>query len=314
MTTAAAEPASNAQTRVICACFDVTDAELRRYFANPDASIAGFVQDTGISTKCTACKMDFELLLETVRTGRADRSAGGRAASVQGSGQRDLVDSGFLVNSGGIRTVLRLDNSANAFDPDSRERLTDYACHTRLVSENGRVCRRRRDELPIGGSLTLDFASDAACPELGWFWVWLRPKGGGYFGSTRPQFALVGPDWVATVHTQPHALACRRKSVIVQSRAGRFNTLVSIVNGDSWHATRCELVLGSLADGSERRVTVELPANGSRLADLDGLFQDAGSSWDIAGLTVYSDRPVRKHIVKVQPNGQYSIDHFPSVK
>jgi bacterioferritin-associated ferredoxin len=315
MTVKGGQVLDRSKSRIICACFDVTESDVRKYFAAPEARIDAFVEATGISTKCTACKMDFELLLESIRT-RGDNmpvaEVHDRAAA--GNSARDMVDSGFLINRDGIRTVVRVDNASNAFDPESETRLTSYVWRTRILDEQGRLCDERSDELAVGASLTLDLAAERRCPDLGWFWIWLSPKGAGFFGATRPQFALIGPNWAASVHTQPHAMACRRKSVIIQAPGEGFNTRVSIINGYSRRRAECEFVLGALDGSTALRKNFSIASNGSKLVDIDALFPEAGGTLRMASLTVHSDVPVRKHIIKVQPSGRYSIDHFPSVK
>lgn len=302
--------------RIICACMGVTERDIRAFFEQPQASIDSFVDKTGVTTVCTSCKLDVDLVLESIRV--QDRVATARQVEaaeevVSGNVARDVIDSGFLVNKDGIKTVLRIDNAVNVFDPESSKRLTDYRWNVRVLDESGALRAKRSGYLPIGEALTLDLTELPGCPGLGWFWVWLEPKTGGYFGATRPQYALVGPGWVSTVHTQPHAMACRAKTVIIQAPQNKFRTLVSVVNGTNKPAN-CTFVLNSTTSPLDETRIVPIAKNGSRLVDIDEEFSDAGRKMDVAVLVVKSDEPVRKHVLKVQPNGHYSIDHFPDAK
>lgn len=302
--------------RLVCGCFGVTEGHIREYFEHPHASVDEFADISGITTKCTACKMDFELVLESIRTRdtKVVERVDHERVVASGNTSRDFVDSGFLINSNGIKTVLRVDNATNPFDPKSEELLTDYSWQLRVMDETGKRCAKRNGFIQIGESLTLDLTELEQCPDFGWFWIWLQPRSGGYFGAIRPQYALVGEGWISTVHTQPHAMACYEKAVIIRSPEENFSTLVSVVNGDSRKSATCEFILASTTSESAETRFIQLPPNGSRLVEIDTEFEQAAKSYDVATLIIRSDRPVRKHVIKIQPNGHYSIDHFPDAK
>jgi bacterioferritin-associated ferredoxin len=316
MTKVAVVSGAHAATdRVICACFEVKESEIRAFFANPQATVEDFVLTTGATTKCTACAIDFDLVVESLRTGTPQhRRPRQGTRDIHGTAVSDLIDSGFIINKDSIDTVLRIDNRPNAFDPTSQDSLSSYDWRVRIFNEEGALCDRFEGHLEVGKSLTIELTKRLNCPQLGWFWVWLEPKTPGYFGASRPQLALLGPDWVATVHTQPHASACYRKVVAIQRQTGSFRTLVSIINGSRRRPASCELTLSSVSGGSEDKRTVIIPANGSRLVAVDELFRGTAGRMPEAVLVVKSDQPVRKHVIKIQPSGYYSIDHFPDAK
>ena len=302
--------------RVVCSCFDVSEATIRNYFLSEKASVEEFTRTTGATTKCAACKMDFDLLLDSIRGDvliEEDPEAR-RMAVVKGQGVREFVDSGFLINREGIKTFLRVANLSNPFDDEGGQKLVPYDWKLRVIDESGKLRFKQSGVIEVGSSMTLDFAEICSVIDMGWFWIWLRPRAAGYFGSIRPQYGLLGQGWAATVHTQPHAWGNRRKAVVIRSRDGRFHTRVSLINGSTRKPARCDFVLYNHEASGEERRSVELPPNGSCLTDVDQLFVGACESMRLATLVVLSDQPTRKHILKLQPTGQYSIDHFPDEK
>lgn len=191
----------------LCYCFDVSAQDVRDHFLRDGRDYDSLVARTRIGTKCTACLLDLDLVLEDIHRRPGDLlrlTDGDDTAARDARGFRmpgDHADSGFLVCENGISTVIRLANNSILFNKDSPNVPYDYSLS--LVAEDGHLCARRRGHIGMTEDLQIELASITGCPRRGWFLLSMYPAGGGLFGTLRPQVALMGPNWIATYHTQP---------------------------------------------------------------------------------------------------------------
>jgi len=303
--------------RMICACFDLTWADIDTFMARADTTVEGLIEETRIGTKCTACLLDLDLALNDIAdSGDAAGAALSRSRRdwrEVGAGRliaRDYLDSGFLIEDGGVWTELVCANYGQFFELGDSVATFDYT--VRLFDENGRAAGRSRGSLGRGDCLRLRFGEIPGCPKRGWFLLRLKPRSFGLEGSIRPQLLLHGPNFTASVHTQPHWMACRGKAVMVAPVAAAWRTGISIVNA-SRRRTHVGFRLARPDAPDESAASLDLTGLGSCLVELDDLF-DPPAPGAVYLLSVTSNRPTRKHVINRLDDGSLSIDHFPNSK
>lgn len=303
----------------LCACFDISRADVRRYMSKPGATIDGLVSDTGIGTKCTACLLDLEVVLADVlmQDQQGARAVvGGMAEDWRDLGPglvvaRDYLDSGFLIGGADHRTELVCANVGIGFG--QRDSMPEFAYSIRILSADGQEDAPIRGLLKPGETLRRTLAGGADTPAEGWFLLHMKAQQLGLEGSIRPQMLIHGPAFVTSVHTQPHHMACRGKAVMLLRQEGKFSAKVSLINGNrqAVHSTFDLSGAGGLTSSAVSEIP--LGALCSRMIDLDDVF--GGELLDGAYvLSVASDAPIRKHIINVLADGTWSIDHLPNSK
>lgn len=309
----AAPPVAGAQPAV-CYCFDVSEADIRAHFDQPGATYDSLIESTGIASKCTACRLDLDLILESVHQSKPARPTMAAEGPAEGRGllrrPQDLSDAGFVVNRDGITTVLRVDNKGLLFE--DRSWVVDYDYVLRLFAPNGRVVFRDSGRLVVDSALLFDFSEIDKCPDEGWFLLSLYPCGRGLIGTTRPQLILEGPDWTSSVHTQWLAMSCRFKAALLRSEGAKTNSMVSLINA-ARATTKVTIELSAPEQDYLASRDVNLPPYGSRLVEIDAAFDDLLPQANIA-VAVHSDRPVSKHLIICHADGSWSQNHFPNTK
>ncbi len=305
------DPATTAAQRPICYCFNVTEAAVRAHFSKPGATYETLVSETQVTTKCTACRLDLDLILDSLHRSSSSSPAPTPADRQTAKALRrayDLTDAGFLVNNGEITTLLRIDNQGLLFR-DHRW-IVPYSYTIRVLASDGRITHTQRGSLGRGDTLEVDFSTIAACPPLGWFLVSLYPQEEGLSGTVRPQLNIRGKHWCSSVHTQLVSMACHHKTALLRTEDHKLNALVSLINTGR-RQTKLDL---TLYDGQgDLKATVILPPLGSHLADLDEIFPDVANE-ALLTLSVRSDAPVCKHLVLRHRDGSWSQNHFPNIK
>ncbi len=309
-----ADTDSPEMNQVVCLCKDLTRRDILDHFKDPAHNYDTLVQATGVGTRCTACLLDLDLIVDEASGEHAtSRVIADPRPQAAGRGWKlpiDQSNSGPFLNADGITTGIRIANLGPMFA--ALQYAVSYRYTLDLFANDGRHAGRRRGHLEPGGSEWVDFSSVAGAPPAGWFLFTLYPGREGLMGSIRPQVAIAGPHWVATFHTQYHAYACRGRAVLVQAIASGFNSDVHLINASN---KACRIDFDLSGPDSDYRDTFRrtLPGRGAALQSLDEAFPRAPRD-RMLSLLVRSDRPVRKHIVNRLQGGAISIDHFPNFK
>ena len=299
--------------RTICYCFDISDEDIRAHMSQPGCSVDTLVDATGIGTKCTACRLDLDVLVGS--------AIGHEGQDVLARGVTDLADQpgfslssdnancGFFVQNDTIASVLRVENHGQFFD--MRSPLARYRYLFTVVDAQGRVRHRRKGRLAAHDGLEIRFAEIPDCPAFGWFSIGLYAESEGLAGCIRPQVAFLGAHWSATYHAQLLSMASRRRTILLRSGLA-LDAAVPIVNVDRRPA-RIELQLNDIDGAYAQTAQLEIPPYGAVMADLDALFQQPpADALCVVGVT--SDRPVRHYIVIRHRDGSWCVDHFPTTK
>jgi bacterioferritin-associated ferredoxin len=306
-------------TPVVCACFGLTEKGIKDYFSDPSSTLDGLVRDTGVGTKCTACLLDVDLILDQhfklhIDPGAVFKATEGqvitRPAQHGFSQLMDERESGFFIQNDEISTVLTFVNYSELFE--GSDTLTTFEYRLRLYANDGTKAIDVTGEVLPEKDAVIRFSEFENCPKEGWFLLSLKARGEGMYGSLRPQFMLVGKNFSATVHTQPHFSACTQKSIMLLPDDTGFHSTISVLNPQTQTVSVTLTVRG--IDGQKRDgKSMTLPALGSTLVNLDEMFfqQPAGEPCYVQ---VSSDKPVRKHIINHLSDGRWSIDHFPNFK
>lgn len=299
---------------MICACFGVTERQIREHLADAANDYESLVAETAVGTRCTACLLDLDLVVDDAvslrksvsrRLGHRSQVGHGLLAAI------DQTNSGFFICDDKVSTVVRVANYGMLFD---REIVgVPYHYSIRLVAEDGTLITKKSGDLDRDSSLHFTLAELAGGIGRGWFLLSLYPREVGIVGSVRPQVALCGDGWSATYHVQLHSMATcdkTRNAVAVFKGANEFGGAVSIINARE-AACRIEARLSDGDGGTRHSAERLLPARGSQIFELDDLFPDAPPRRTYR-LEIVSDQPTRKHILVRHAGGSLSVDHFPN--
>ena len=298
---------------VICYCFGTTRAEVRAHFARPSARLDDLIARTGITTKCTACSLDLDVLLDDLRT--AQRVGGSNQPRVANDARgirfrQERIDSGFLINRDGIVTLVRLANYPPLFEDP--ELCTPHRYRLALFDMGGVRCAKISGRIGVGEETTIDLSAIERCPCDGWFLIRLRPEGAGHYGTLRPQAILDGSSWTAAYHTQFHMHASRerwRAGAPLLTIGGRTRAVISIIN-----ASATPSGFRVRVDGQDYRAETdgELAGNGAALFNVDAAFSDLPERASLI-LRIRSNEPTRKNLINRHPDGSLGVDHFPNL-
>lgn len=298
----------------ICFCFNVTERDVVRHFADGAGTYESLVEKTRIGTKCTACLLNLDLALDHIHQARRSTIIAQGDGGARRKGLRhalDFVDSGFFVHDGLIRTAVRLSNFSQLFGMGAACVPFDYELV--VFSEAGRAVGRRTGHVPPERDVTVEVSPDDGTAMRGWFLLALTARKDGFFGTMRPQVALRGKGWCATFHTQPHMMASMgryRHEVVLQGNGRDLSASVVVINGSRQPAVGA-LVLRDPKDGTECDSAFDLPGNGCRTLNLTHAFPDAPADRPLF-VSVRPNRPTRNHIVNIHADASWSVDHFPN--
>lgn len=304
---------SSSDDDVICVCFEITKRQVRKYLTeNASASVDDFVQATGYGTKCTACLLDLDVIVNDLgavglKNAPPGIGSGNVLKKAQGFGVVDRVDSGFFMNSDGITSLLRVANFNPLFE--NVDFVTPHDLNLWLFTEDGKMVARANGHVGINETFEIDLSAIEGAPKAGWFLLSSLPHGGGYYGTLRPQVVLRGDNWASAYHTQFHGYATnsvRRMAVGIRASAGKSNSSICVINGENKAGDAALRIYGENYDESHK---FHLAKNGSRMLDIDDLFQNLPQN---AGLIAHidSDTVTRKFIINRQPDGSWGADHF----
>lgn len=305
-------------SEVVCACFEVTKNQLSEYLSKPGNTVEGIAVDLGVGTKCTACLLDVDLYLDEHFKKHIDPSIVFKATeNVQQDvpagkfrGYLNERESGFFVQNGTIKTILSFVNYSELFEGSDTIATFDY--RLRLYNYNGDLVVDTNGVIGPEKAVRIDFSDFPDCPEEGWFLLSVIAQNEGLCGSIRPQFMLVGENFSATVHTQQHMWACRRKSVMILPDESGYRSSVALLNPSKGGAA-VTLALCDMQGNEVATHEMTLSGLGGGRIYLDDVFP-ATASGEVCIVHVASDIPIRKHIINHLSDGSWSIDHFPNSK
>jgi hypothetical protein len=313
-----ASSAVDKNERPLCYCFDVAETDVRQYFERADATVEGLIADTKIGTKCTACLLDLDVVLESCHrslTGTADDRVERSASSAESDGSirqaADFTNSIFYVCDGVVNTVIRVANQGFLFE--NTDTVVEHSYSLFVFSNDGKLTAGRRGTVDAFGDLEVDLSTIPGISPQGWVMLSMYPKRPGFRGSNRPYVTFNGPGWTASVHMQRHALASRRNirnvNFLTREANGRLDAYLSIFNG-ALNPTDVRVDLVDAYGSYRERRTLNLPRYGAEFVALDDLFSPTPGA-DVLTIRVYSDEPTRKMLVNVHGDRSWSVDHFP---
>lgn len=296
---------------IICYCFGVKRDVVEAYLKMPNLQIDQLIEETKITTRCAACSVDLDTLIDKVNASENLTRLRERKLAEASRGWKafvDRLDSGFFICDTEIQSSLRLANYPTFKCIDSW--CAPHSYRLTLYDNDGNVRVRAKGSIGANEELSIPFAEFDGCPEQGWFGLHMLPKGPGRYGTLRPQLALKGRNWVSCYHTQYHTDATRsfmRCGVPLLSVSGRTRALISLINGSA-RPTEYEATL----EGESTVARGRLAANGACLFNVDEAFP--GRSGDGAVVLRFeSDEPLRKNVINRHPDGSLGVDHFPNI-
>lgn len=303
-------------SEILCVCFGVTKNDVHDHMARPNCSVDDMISATRIGTKCTACLLDLDITLNDIQQSRDSGTASKDTKSVVEIGPGDSpvehLDSAFFVCADGVKTVLRIANFTPMFEPGLE--AVDHTYTIWLMDEGGRIASRTDGLIGANAQIEVDFSQIDGCPPRGWFLISCFPKGAGFYGTLRPQALLVGEGWASSYHVQPQYAASnkyRRLSIVVKSTDHKTNNSVFIFNGERRKGSM-RIEIDSRESDFHAECSAFVEANGMCVVDVDKEFPSLPES-EIMLLTVESDTITKKYLAAVQPDGQWSADHFPTL-
>jgi bacterioferritin-associated ferredoxin len=299
--------------RIICGCFNVSEGTVVEHFKKPGATFDSLVEATHISTSCTSCRMDLDLLL----------AAHQRRASMDGQTERtnalakswlevadDQTNCGFFINRDQIETTLRIANYPLLYKSDGE--MPTYRWSLVVFGSDGQRVYREKGRLDRSAELQRSFSLIKDCPPHGWFLISLYPESHGLIGTVRPQIGYIGPRWAATVHTQLAQMSFHRRSVMVHTLEGRLKAMVSVINPFPTVGTITMQLCSTIGNYGET-ISMPMPKTSSLLLELDSCFSGLPNAEPLL-LIVSSDVPVARQIIDLHADGSWSVDHFPNTQ
>jgi len=297
---------------VICVCFDKRRSDILAEMQRPGATFSKLVDETGVGRKCTACRMDLEMLLGQPLEFQPSMERSDLVGPGLGHSMSDNRNCGFFVCTDEIDTVLCVSNHALPTDKNLQLSTFDYVCDIR--SQQGERLATRRGRLEPHGDLLVSMRELVGAIGYGWFILNLIPRSAGLIGNTRPQVLLVGNGWAASYHAQLVSWASKVRSVMVGARDGKTSALFPVLNMELKDAA---LTVDLYKDGGlvgSRQTMVA--ADSLAVLDVDALFAAEIERYPdtLFVAVLHSDRPTRRYIAIKHRNGAMSIDHFPNTR
>ena len=303
--------------RQICNCFNITVNDIKEYMVDGSRTIDDLVRDTAIGTKCTACFLDVDLVLNDLQKDQGSVATQALTKSKRNWTKSSGIElaqlrkeSGFFINQNGMKTTLVCGNDGFLFEKGDTVVPFNYQIY--IFDENGEIRASKKGILQSYQTLTLDFCDIPKCPSQGWFVLNLIASKRGLEGATRPQFFIHADGFSASVHTQPVSSACTSKISMLKRGVDGCRAKVQAMNATS-SDTDVMLNLTSITGQKIASYPTNLPRKGSFIWDLDNIFPDlVYEDWML--IEVKSDKPIRKHIIHLLNDGSWSLDHFQNAK
>jgi bacterioferritin-associated ferredoxin len=298
-----------AASDLICFCFGTTREEVLAHIRRPGSSYEKLIAETGIGTKCTACRMNLEILLgdhvnfQPLGAPAAVKSAGWKIAA-------DQLNCGFFFVRPEMHTVLRFANPN--FPLNAAAPLSAHDWFLKIFDAAGKVIYRDKGLLDIGGAATIDFSKLAGLPDFGWFTLDMTPREAGFVGNIRPQCLLIGRGWAVPYHGQLTMFASRRRTIMVPTGEGRYDTFFPVIN-TSAEPNEITIAISGISSDFSDEAKIKIPPYGAWLIDLDSLFRQPPVG-QLAIALVTSPQPARHFVMHKQATGSYSVDHFPNTR
>jgi hypothetical protein len=214
--------ADNSDSTIICTCAEVSrGAFLDAMAANRDLEFGLLLEKINAGMKCTACRLDLELLytdnFDRVigRNAGAKTNAAGESLSLKARLYRfidglapmvplKLSNTVPVLRAPGVRQYLAICNDAPLYKNETPE-----PADVRLIvrDSEGRVCADNAYRVTVDKPLDVELAGFLPEPENGKPGVgsvevvrsWKRPT---QRGTTRPQILIEAPGGCGAVHTQ----------------------------------------------------------------------------------------------------------------
>ena len=308
---------------ILCYCYKAKKSDVIDSLVYNNYNINKLQKKLKIGTKCGACNADLEFLLENIIKGRKKKQTS-RKSLLKKSFFSNMVskflpniykyylESAFYIQNSEISTYLICGNWGIDFKKNSS--LVEYECSLKIFGSNGKLYLKKNMTLKQNKSIELDFAQFKKIPEDGWFLFYLQPKSKGLEGSIRPQVLIKGKNFVTSYHPQPHWLACCEKSIIDYLFQGKKRSKLSIINA-SRNVNKISIFYKNLKNSNGKDELLEtflMPPLSSKLHTLGKNKKNFKDNLKL--ITVKSDYPTRKHIINIQENSSWNIDHFPNAK
>lgn len=301
---------------ILCVCFGTTRDDVREIMGRPGCSVDDMIQETKIGTKCTACLLDLDITLNDIHQSREGVAAATdgehNVEKAAGSSPIEHLDSAFFVCDDGVKTNLRIANYTPMFEEGPQ--AVDHNYTLWLVGEDGRIGVTTRGVIPANDQVEIDFSSFDKCPKRGWFLISCMPTGPGFYGTLRPQAIMIGDSWSSTYHVQPQYAASneyRRLSIVVKTANRQTHSSVFIFNGER-NDGGVTVEVESRESDFKAQCKAYIVANGMCVVDLDKEFPALPEN-ECMLVTVESDTITKKYLATIQPDGQWSADHFPTL-
>ncbi len=239
--------------QIICTCVEATRAdfvEAVRELDEPD--FERLLTRTGLGMKCTACRLDLELLFTQTYQGRSV-SGNGDAAKVNFREAERIplhrrilraidrvapkvnfmtAQLGIVLSSPDVSTRVLVSNDPPLFGAE--EKMDPVTVRVVVRDASGKKIADEKKKVGSGELLNFDASAalppgDGNRPAIGSFELyrsWARPT---VRGTTRPQFVLVGSGGTGGVHTQA-ANGRGTQWYSAFARSGEEHTLIAVRN------------------------------------------------------------------------------------
>ena len=309
---------------ILCYCYKVKKSEVFKFLQENNYNFNKLQNNLKIGTKCGACNADIEYLLDDLVNNKS------KLKVYHNESRPDFInktinklflpnvykyylESGFYVQNEKISTYLISGNWGINFSKNTN--LVEYDCYIKVFGNDGKIYYKKEIKLNQFDSVKLDFSTFNGIPEHGWFLFYFTPKSKGLEGSIRPQVLFKGKNFVTSYHPQPHWLACYNKSIIDYLFEGENSSKLSVINAER-KENEINIYCKDLTNSNANEMLLDsfsVGPLGSKIHTLPNI-KNYSKNENPKLITVKSKYPTRKHIVNVQNNGSWNVDHFPNAK
>lgn len=210
-------------SEIICTCFEVTRQGFLDLMAqHRDLDFQEMLDKTGVGNKCTACRLDLELLY-TENFDRLPRSKPGAVSlpppeplpwrqrlyamldRISPMWPMPLRDWSPVLAGHGITEMVVINNDPPLYADDAKVDPVEVTMTVRDAA--GRICHRQVATVTTQAPLCVDASRylpkpEGELPSIGSVELSRRWQNPTVRGTTRPQFVIGGPGGCGAVHTQ----------------------------------------------------------------------------------------------------------------
>ena len=301
----------------ICYCHDVDETTIRNFLEKNEVSFENLARNTGVGSKCTACLLDVELILEEYNLKKVYHISSNLNSNIQPPWKKDKTKNifknneviphiGFFLNNKEVSTKLIVPNHGLLFNEN--QKLSNFFYKLIIRNKDGRKTKYISGILKKESVFNINFDEIIDLPNYGWFMFILYAKQEGFLGTTRPQILFRGKNWAATIHPQQITAADYGKFVSNEILENSVPLIMAI--NVIKKSSRLNITI-TYKNGEKEQKSIKILPYGAELINIRNIFSNRLKNEPLI-INAESDTPIQKFILNKHSNHRYDIDHFPN--